>query len=166
MFHPAGQWMWQPMIDASLRVGLDSGAVHLEQILAVCAVILIYFITPYPTRASANTGHHKTLVLICQHSVPDITQEERVVYIIGPAVTTATIRPLTLAMEQLGKEEAQSTTAVNVDRTQVVEETSTTSIVVVVMSNVCVLLDVLVRVGQLLERVGNGWTALRAVAMK
>ena len=59
------------------------------------------------------------------------------------AVTTATIRPLTLVMEQLGKEEAQSATVVNADRTQVVEGTSTTLIVVVVMSNICVLLDVI-----------------------
>ena len=73
---------------------------------------------------------------------------------------------LTLVMEQLGKEEAQSATAVNVDRTQVVEETSTTLIVVVVMSNRCVILDVLMRVCQFLDCVGNGWTALRAVAMK
>ena len=157
--------MWQPMIDAGLRVGLDSCAVHLEQILAVCAVIQIYFTTPDPTRASVNTGHHKTLVLICQHSVPDITQEDRAVYIIGPAVTTAMIRPLTLVMEPLGKEEAQPATVANVDRTQVVEETSTTLIVVVVMCNICVLLDVLVRVCQLLDCVGSGWTALRAVAM-
>ena len=62
------------------------------------------------------------------------------VYITGPAVTTATIQPLTLAMEQLGMEEAQAATVVNVDRTQVVEGTSTTLIVVVVMSNICVLL--------------------------
>ena len=41
MFYPAGQWMWQPVIDASLPVGLDSGVVHLEQILAVCAVTQI-----------------------------------------------------------------------------------------------------------------------------
>ena len=87
-------------------------------------------------------------------------------YIIGPAVTTAMIRPLTLVMEQLGKEEAQTTTAVNVDRTQVVEETNTTLIVVVVMSNICVLLDVIVVFQLFLYCVGNGWTALRAVAMK
>ena len=67
----------------------------------------------------------------------------RVVYITWPAVITATIRSLTLVMEQLGKEEAQSATVVNVDRTQVVEGTSTTLIVVVVMSNICMLLDVI-----------------------
>ena len=158
--------MWQPVSDASLRGGLDSSAVHLEQILAACAVTQIYFTTSDPTRASANTGHHKTSVLICLHSVPDITRVDRVLYIIGPAATTATIRPLTLVMEQLGKEEAQSATVVNVDRTQVVEETSTTLIVVVVMSNRCVILDVLMRVCQFLDCVRNGWTALRAVAMK
>ena len=158
--------MWQSIIDASLPGGLDSSAVHLEQILAACAVTQIYFTISDPTRASANTGHHKTSVLICRHSVPDITRVDRVLYIIGPAATTATIGPLTLAMEQLGKEEAQAATVVNVDRTQVMEETSTTLIVVVVMINRCVLLDVLVRVIQFLDCVGNGWTALRAVAIK